>query len=71
MAGNDTKQTLINHRSPDFSNDALMAADTNENHLLIIEDDQGRKVIDSSELSPALLNLIVELASQLKNKKDK
>ena len=38
---------------------------------VVKEDDQGRKVIDSSELSPALLNLIVELASQLKNKKDK
>lgn len=43
MAGNDTKQTLVNHRSTDFSNDAPMAADSNENHLLIIEDDQGRK----------------------------
>lgn len=43
MAGNYTKQFLINHSSTDFSNDLSMAAQTNENHLLIIEDDQGRK----------------------------
>jgi pSer/pThr/pTyr-binding forkhead associated (FHA) protein len=43
MAGNDTNQTLINHSSINCSNDAPMAADPNENHLLIIEDDQGRK----------------------------
>ncbi|MGV0108305.1 hypothetical protein NSTCB13_07237 [Nostoc sp. DSM 114160] len=35
----DTKQSLINYSSTDLS----MAAETNENHLLIIEDDQGRK----------------------------
>ncbi|MEH1900781.1 MAG: FHA domain-containing protein [Nostoc sp.] len=39
MAGYDSKQILINHSSTDLS----MAAETNENHLLIIEDDQGRK----------------------------
>jgi pSer/pThr/pTyr-binding forkhead associated (FHA) protein len=43
MAGNYIKQFLINHRSSDFSSDASMAAETNESHLLIIEDDQGRK----------------------------
>ncbi|MBW4684311.1 MAG: FHA domain-containing protein [Komarekiella atlantica HA4396-MV6] len=43
MAGNYTKQILITHSSTDFSNDLSMAAETNESHLLIIEDDQGRK----------------------------
>jgi pSer/pThr/pTyr-binding forkhead associated (FHA) protein len=43
MAGNDIKQILINPSYPNSSNDVSMAADTNESHLLIIEDDQGRK----------------------------
>ena len=38
---------------------------------VVKEDDQGRKVIDTAELAPALLNLVVELYSQVKNKKDK
>ncbi|MBE9051086.1 FHA domain-containing protein [Nostocales cyanobacterium LEGE 11386] len=43
MAGNDTKQILINHTSSDCSNDVSMATETHESHLLILEDDQGRK----------------------------
>ncbi|MBD2678539.1 MULTISPECIES: FHA domain-containing protein [Nostoc] len=43
MVRYDTKQILINQSSTDFSNDLSMAAEINENHLLIIEDDQGRK----------------------------
>ncbi|MFK0730447.1 MAG: FHA domain-containing protein [Gloeotrichia echinulata GP01] len=43
MAKNYNKQILINHSASDFSKDAPMPADTNENHLLILEDDQGRK----------------------------
>lgn len=44
MAANNTKQILINNSSTDdFSNYLSMAAETNESHLLIIEDDQGRK----------------------------
>ncbi|HYX18290.1 MAG TPA: FHA domain-containing protein [Nostoc sp.] len=39
MARYDTKHILINHSFTNLS----MAAETNENHLLIIEDDQGRK----------------------------
>lgn len=44
MAANNSKQILIKNTSTDeFSNDLSMAAQTNENHLLILEDDQGRK----------------------------
>ncbi|MBW4613104.1 MAG: FHA domain-containing protein [Desmonostoc vinosum HA7617-LM4] len=43
MAGNDIKQILINQSSTDFSNDLSMAAESSESHLLIIQDDQGRK----------------------------
>ncbi|MBW4633106.1 MAG: FHA domain-containing protein [Iphinoe sp. HA4291-MV1] len=44
MAANNTKQILIKNSSTnEFSNDLSMAAETNESHLLIIEDDQGRK----------------------------
>ncbi|MGH8001249.1 MAG: FHA domain-containing protein [Brasilonema sp.] len=44
MTANNTKQILINNSSTKvFSNDLSMAAQTNENHLLIIQDDQGRK----------------------------
>ncbi len=43
MPGNDTKQILINQSSTDSGHDESMAVETNESHLLIIEDDQGRK----------------------------
>ncbi|RUR73626.1 hypothetical protein PCC6912_56240 [Chlorogloeopsis fritschii PCC 6912] len=43
MADNNSKQILINDSSTDFSNDLAMAAETHESHLLILEDDQGRK----------------------------
>ena len=43
MAGNYIKQFLVNHSSTDVSRDVSMATETNESHLLIIEDDQGRK----------------------------
>jgi pSer/pThr/pTyr-binding forkhead associated (FHA) protein len=43
MAGNYIKQSLITHSSTDVTSDPSMAAETNESHLLIIEDDQGRK----------------------------
>ncbi|NMG05413.1 FHA domain-containing protein [Brasilonema sp. UFV-L1] len=44
MAANNTKHILINHSSTkEFSNNLSMAAQTNESHLLIIQDDQGRK----------------------------
>lgn len=43
MAGKNIQQMLISDNSTDFSNDLSMAAQTNESHLLIIEDDQGRK----------------------------
>ena len=43
MAGNNIQPILISDNSTDCSNDFSMAAGTNESHLLIIEDDQGRK----------------------------
>jgi pSer/pThr/pTyr-binding forkhead associated (FHA) protein len=43
MAGNDTKKVLVNQTSTDSRNDVSMAPETNESHLLILEDDQGRK----------------------------
>ncbi|MBH8574467.1 FHA domain-containing protein [Nostocaceae cyanobacterium CENA369] len=43
MAGKDTKELLIHQTLTNFSNDRSMPAETNESHLLIIEDDQGRK----------------------------
>jgi pSer/pThr/pTyr-binding forkhead associated (FHA) protein len=43
MIEKNTQQTLPNH-SPHFSNYLSMAAESpHENHLLILEDDQGRK----------------------------
>ncbi|ARV61964.1 peptide-binding protein [Nostocales cyanobacterium HT-58-2] len=43
MAANKNKQILINNGSTEgLNNDLSMTAETNENHLLIIEDDQGR-----------------------------
>ncbi|MFB2768619.1 FHA domain-containing protein [Pelatocladus sp. BLCC-F211] len=43
MAENDSKQFLINKTSTDYSNDLSMAAENHESHILIVEDDQGRK----------------------------
>ncbi|WP_026100435.1 FHA domain-containing protein [Fortiea contorta] len=43
MAGKDIQHISINHSASDHSKNTSMAADTNESHLLIIEDDQGRK----------------------------
>ncbi|MGB3651711.1 MAG: FHA domain-containing protein [Rivularia sp. (in: cyanobacteria)] len=43
MAINDTKPMTIAHSSTDCSNDKSMAIQSNEAHILIIEDDQGRK----------------------------
>ncbi|MDJ0736184.1 MAG: FHA domain-containing protein [Nostocaceae cyanobacterium] len=43
MAGQNIQQILISDNSNDCSNDLSMAVQTNESHLLIIEDDQGRK----------------------------
>ncbi|MCC5639308.1 FHA domain-containing protein [Nostoc sp. CHAB 5844] len=43
MVGNNNKQTLINQSSAVSENDISMAPETNESHLLILEDDQGRK----------------------------
>jgi pSer/pThr/pTyr-binding forkhead associated (FHA) protein len=43
MAGKNIPQILTHQSSPNFSNYLSMAAEPNENHLLIIEDDQGRK----------------------------
>jgi len=42
MPINHTKQLLIDYTTTS-SNNLSMAAETNESHLLIIEDDQGRK----------------------------
>ncbi len=43
MAENKSKQILINNCSTDCGKDSSMATQTNESHLLILEDDQGRK----------------------------
>lgn len=43
MAENNSKQFLIHKTSTDFSNDLSMAAENHESHILIVEDDQGRK----------------------------
>jgi len=43
MAGNNNRPTLINQNSADSDNDTSMAQENNESHLLILEDDQGRK----------------------------
>ncbi|MBD2451286.1 FHA domain-containing protein [Nostoc sp. FACHB-152] len=42
MLGNN-QRTLINQSSADSDRKISMAPETNENHLLILEDDQGRK----------------------------
>ncbi len=43
MAINNTKRILIADSLTDCSNDMSMAVQSNETHILIIEDDQGRK----------------------------
>ncbi|MBD2626516.1 FHA domain-containing protein [Trichormus variabilis] len=43
MVEKDTHSMLVYPSSTNFSNHLSMAAELNENHLLIIEDDQGRK----------------------------
>jgi pSer/pThr/pTyr-binding forkhead associated (FHA) protein len=43
MALNNIEQILINQTSFDLSDDLSMTDEINESHLLIIEDDQGRK----------------------------
>jgi pSer/pThr/pTyr-binding forkhead associated (FHA) protein len=43
MQEKDTQQILAYQSSTNFSNHLSMAAQPNENHILIIEDDQGRK----------------------------
>jgi pSer/pThr/pTyr-binding forkhead associated (FHA) protein len=42
MVKEDTQQLLAYPSSTNFSTSVSMAAELNENHLLIIEDDQGR-----------------------------
>ncbi|MEA5574246.1 FHA domain-containing protein [Calothrix sp. UHCC 0171] len=46
MAVNNTQKILINSIPTDFSNDLPMAAEISESHLLIVEDDRGRKEIN-------------------------
>jgi pSer/pThr/pTyr-binding forkhead associated (FHA) protein len=43
MIKEDTQPILAYQRSTNFSNNLLMAAEPNEDHLLIIEDSKGRK----------------------------
>ena len=43
MPGNDLKEILSNQTSSNCGNDVTMAPETNESHLLILQDDQGRK----------------------------
>ncbi|WP_414577813.1 FHA domain-containing protein [Anabaena sp. CCY 9402-a] len=43
MAGKNTQELRINQNSNNFGNDLSTAVETNESHLLILEDDQGRK----------------------------
>ncbi|MBD2493624.1 FHA domain-containing protein [Nostoc sp. FACHB-280] len=43
MVGNNNRPTLINQNSVDNDHDISMAPETHESHLLILEDDQGRK----------------------------
>ena len=43
MADKNTHKALIYPRSTNFSNYLSMSAEPHENHLLILEDDQGRK----------------------------
>ncbi|RUT09188.1 hypothetical protein DSM106972_012410 [Dulcicalothrix desertica PCC 7102] len=45
MAVNNTQPIFTHQSSTDFGNDFSMAAEINESHLLIIEDDQGRKEV--------------------------
>lgn len=66
MAKNDTRQTLINYRATDQSKDLSMVAETSESHLLIIEDDQGRKefILDRPLYSIGRRECDVTLVSQ-------
>lgn len=43
MAGNYTQNIGINQNLTDCGNDLSTTTETNESHLLILEDDQGRK----------------------------
>jgi pSer/pThr/pTyr-binding forkhead associated (FHA) protein len=43
MAGKNDQKTLVNQSSSPVSKDSPMALETNENHLLILQDEQGRK----------------------------
>ncbi|WP_427158724.1 FHA domain-containing protein [Aliinostoc sp. HNIBRCY26] len=43
MIGNDTHKIRTNQNFHDFGNSLSMAAEIQESHLLILEDDQGRK----------------------------
>ncbi|AUT01491.1 peptide-binding protein [Nostoc sp. CENA543] len=43
MIGNDTHKIRTHQNFHDFGNSLSMAAETQESHLLILEDDQGRK----------------------------
>jgi pSer/pThr/pTyr-binding forkhead associated (FHA) protein len=43
MASNHTQQLRINQNFHDFGNELSTSAETHESHLLILEDDQGRK----------------------------
>jgi pSer/pThr/pTyr-binding forkhead associated (FHA) protein len=43
MAGNNIQQIGINQNFNNCGNNLSMAPETDENHLLILEDDQGRK----------------------------
>ncbi|MBD2300915.1 FHA domain-containing protein [Nostoc sp. FACHB-87] len=43
MVVNNNRPTLINQNSVDSDHDISMAPETHESHLLILEDDQGRK----------------------------
>jgi pSer/pThr/pTyr-binding forkhead associated (FHA) protein len=45
MVANKTQNRLTNQNPTDFSDNLPMAAELNESHLLIVEDDRGRKEI--------------------------
>jgi pSer/pThr/pTyr-binding forkhead associated (FHA) protein len=65
MPINHTKQLLIDYTTT-YRNDLSMAAETNESHLLIIEDDQGRKefTLDRSLYSIGRRDSDITLVSQ-------
>jgi pSer/pThr/pTyr-binding forkhead associated (FHA) protein len=43
MAANNTQKILLDNSSTDSTNDLSMATESHENHIFIIEDDQGSK----------------------------